>query len=104
MPNKNYEQGRRLEYRTIKNFEDMGCTAIRTAGSHSLVDVIAWDTRSIWLTQIKSGSGRMTPAEIEAFKEMSAPPNALKQIYHYYKVANRWELVIKNVKDMATNM
>ena len=104
MPNKKYEQGRRLEYRTIKNFEDMGCTAIRSAGSHSLVDVIAWDTRSVWLIQIKSGSAYMTPAEREAFLEMPAPPNAIKQIHHWFKVANRWELVIKNVKDMATNM
>ena len=104
MPNKKYEQGRRLEYRTIKNFEDMGCTAIRSAGSHSLVDVIAWDTRSVWLVQIKSGFGRMTPAEIEAFKGMDAPPNAIKQIHQYVKTGGRWELAIKNVKDMATNM
>jgi len=41
MANRNYDRGRVLEYRTIKNFEDMGCTAIRSAGSHGLADVIA---------------------------------------------------------------
>jgi len=104
MANKNYEQGRRLEYKTIKHFEDnMSCTATRAAGSHGLADVIAWDSRSFWLVQVKSGNARMTPAEIESFQDMAAPPNAIKQIYAYYKAGNKWELVIKNLKDMRTD-
>jgi len=95
MANRNYDRGRVLEYRTIKNFEDMGCTAIRSAGSHGLADVIAF-----WLVQIKSGSARMSPAEIEAFKEMDAPPNAIKQIHQYAKRKGRWDLIVKDLKDL----
>jgi len=100
MPNRNYDRGRTLEYRTIKNFEDMGCTAIRSAGSHGLTDVIAWNRRCFWLVQIKSGSARMTPADIERFREMPAPPNAIKQIHQYVKNKGKWELIVKDVRDL----
>jgi len=100
MPNRNYDRGRVLEYRTIKNFEEMGCTAIRSAGSHGLTDVIAWDTRSIWYIQVKSGTSRMSPADIESFKEMACPPNGIKQIHQYVKREGRWELMVKDVKDL----
>lgn len=42
MPNKNYRAGRRFEYETMRKYEDMGFTCVRTAGSHGPFDVIAF--------------------------------------------------------------
>lgn len=103
MANRNYNRGRQLEYRTIKNFEAMGCVAMRSAGSHGLADVIAWNEQTIWLIQVKSGNARMTPAEREAFQNMPAPRNAIKQIHEWYKSGGKWVLNIKSLKDMGVN-
>ena len=40
MVNKNYKQGRDLEYEVTKIFKDKGWVAQRTAGSHSPFDVM----------------------------------------------------------------
>lgn len=42
MPNKNYEKGRRKEYKICNELKDEGFEIVqRTAGSHSPVDIIA---------------------------------------------------------------
>ncbi len=41
MPNKNYNRGRAFEYKIKKEFEKKGCLVFRTAGSHSVADLIA---------------------------------------------------------------
>ena len=44
MPNKNYVAGRALEYRIVRYLEKLGyANVVRTAGSHSLIDIIAFD-------------------------------------------------------------
>ena len=44
MPNRNYISGYNLERRVVKYLEKLGyANVVRTAGSHSLVDIIAFD-------------------------------------------------------------
>ena len=42
MPNKNYLAGRRMEHALIKELRGKGLEALRTAGSHGVADVIAY--------------------------------------------------------------
>ena len=56
MPNKNYQRGRRKEYKVCNQFRAAGFDIVqRTAGSHSPIDVIAIDKkkRIIKLIQAK---------------------------------------------------
>ncbi|MCJ7572339.1 MAG: hypothetical protein MUO82_10785 [Candidatus Thermoplasmatota archaeon] len=41
MRNKNYEKGRKFEYEMKELYESLGCLVFRTAGSHSIADLIA---------------------------------------------------------------
>jgi len=69
MPNRNYEAGRRFEYRVKKDLEKSGHVVIRSAGSHSMADLVAfhehYDGRSAFI-QCKL-HGAMTKKEMEAF-------------------------------------
>lgn len=58
MPNKNYVNGRRKEYKIVNSFKEKGNIAFRSAGSHSPIDVIAINEkeRKIFLIQCKSGN------------------------------------------------
>lgn len=55
MPNRNYINGRKKEYRIVNAERREGCIAQRTAGSHSFFDVISIneDKRIIRLIQCK---------------------------------------------------
>ena len=56
MPNKQYEKGRRKEYKISNELKEMGYDIVqRTAGSHSAIDIIAIhkDTRTIEFIQAK---------------------------------------------------
>ena len=55
MPNKRYVKGRRKEYKVMNEARDKGCVALRSAGSHSPIDVVVVDTehRVIRLIQCK---------------------------------------------------
>ncbi len=53
MVNKNYIRGRTIEYKCIKELGNQGFVCIRTAGSHSPVDVIAIRYDRILLIQCK---------------------------------------------------
>jgi Holliday junction resolvase len=41
MTNKNYQSGRRKEYKIKKQLEESGCIVLRTAGSHGFADLVA---------------------------------------------------------------
>ncbi len=41
MVNKNYQSGRRFEYKVKKLYEKAGYTVLRTSGSHGFADLIA---------------------------------------------------------------
>jgi Holliday junction resolvase len=54
VPNKNYQKGRRFEYRVKKFFEKENKLVMRTAGSHSPFDLIAMTVNHTYLIQCKS--------------------------------------------------
>ena len=56
--NRNYKNGRALEYRAKKRLEERGWFVVRSAGSHSPVDLVAVkpDQRPLGV-QCKLGSG-----------------------------------------------
>lgn len=60
MTNKNYRNGRAKEYRVMKKMKELYPNAIclRSAGSHSLVDIVVIDgeTQSVKLIQCKPRS------------------------------------------------
>ena len=75
-PRGRYAKGRRLEYRTMRFYEAAGYDCYRMAGSHSPFDVIALSDESILLIQVKGGTARMTPLEVEKALLTKAPTNA----------------------------
>ena len=54
MVNKNYIAGRRFEYKVKKHFESMDFHVIRSAGSHSAYDLIAYCPQLVVLIQCKN--------------------------------------------------
>lgn len=61
MPNKNYLRGRAYEYKAMRQLEEEGYTALRTAGSHGFADVLGFKegvkVRCIQIKRTKSLPG-----------------------------------------------
>ncbi len=55
MPSANYVKGRKKEYKVVNEAKAQGCIALRSAGSHSPIDVIVVDidNKHIRLIQCK---------------------------------------------------
>tara|TARA_Y100001949_G_C15964954_1_gene321093 strand:- start:382 stop:642 length:261 start_codon:yes stop_codon:yes gene_type:complete len=67
MPNRNYEKGRRKEYKIVNILKNLNYNIVqRTAGSHSPVDIIAIkeETKEILLIQAKPNNFRKTQEAI----------------------------------------
>ena len=62
--NANYNRGVAQERALIRKLEGMGYTCVRSAGSHTPFDVVAWDGRHIRLIQVKRGE--LSPNEISS--------------------------------------
>jgi len=77
MPNKNYQKGRRKEYKYVKLMKDKGFIAQRSAGSHSPFDVIAInpETHQIKLIQCKPDS--MNSAQAQKIRNENKKLNGL---------------------------
>ena len=69
MPNKNYIKGRKKEYKILNEARGLGFTALRSAGSHSPIDVVIIDTieRTIRFVQCKPDS--MSEKKREALRQ-----------------------------------
>lgn len=72
MPNRNYRKGYLKELRIVNNARAEGCIALRSAGSHSPIDVVIIDSkrRIIKLVQSKAGNFSMTE-KARLLKQMS---------------------------------
>jgi len=68
MTNKNYNSGRAFEYRVKKFLESKGYYVLRSAGSHSPIDLLAVHKRNhdCLLIQCKHGSAKADQEELEA--------------------------------------
>ena len=80
MPNRKYEKGYRLELEAKKILEDLGYYVIRSAGSHSAVDLVAVNTSIALLIQVgtKGGKGK---ADIDRLKAVPCPASARKEMW-----------------------
>lgn len=63
-PNPRYEAGRRFEYRVINKLRGLGWECLRSAGSHTKVDIVAWSTtkNKVLFIQCKK-DGALLPAD-----------------------------------------
>ena len=59
----NYTRGRAIEYRVKNHLEGRGYYVFRTAGSHSLFDLLAFRSDVIRLIQVKSEKHRISAFE-----------------------------------------
>ncbi len=78
-----YARGARAERRTQRACEREGFVTIRAAGSHGPIDVAAFDGRELVLITVKSGRGRLSPAERRALARLPVPLNARLEYWHW---------------------
>jgi Holliday junction resolvase len=67
MPNPNYVKGRRKEYQIVNRHKALGHIAFRSAGSHSIVDVTAIDTKNRIIHFIQSKVGKISAREKDEY-------------------------------------
>lgn len=86
LPNANYLRGYRVELLAKKELEKEGYYVVRSAGSHSLFDLIAFDNYDFRLIQLKSFSGKKKAPKFkwdEAARNVGVPENCRKEIWVY---------------------
>ena len=72
--NKNYTNGRALEYEVMKELKGKGFTALRTAGSHGVADIVAFSSKSLPMSLIDPiGPKEMVDMVLEGW--MKLPPD-----------------------------
>ena len=67
MPNRNYETGRRFEYKVKKHLESKGYFVLRSAGSKSPIDLIAVNKHDGYVMMVQCKYGNK-PAKAEVTK------------------------------------
>lgn len=78
MSNNNYTRGRAFEYRVKNYLESHGYTVFRTAGSHSIADLIAFKaTLDPLFVQCKTGSARLNGQERKELISVSVSLSAI---------------------------
>ena len=67
---KKYQKGYRAERKLVNLLKDKAILAVRTAGSHSPIDVIAVFPSRVLFFQVKSGKSRISKKEKELLWEL----------------------------------
>ena len=70
--NRNYISGRNLEYDVTNYIRELGGLAVRSAGSKTPIDVIAFFTDELWIIQCKKYS-RTKPNPEKEFIKLKVP-------------------------------
>lgn len=85
MPNQNYDRGSKWEHQIIKAYEKQGFFCMRSAGSHTVVDVLAMKkgAHEVHLIQCKSSDHETLPDLHELLK----PTEKKKERQQYYAAA-----------------
>ena len=90
MPNNKYLRGAYYERKTITNLEEKGYVASRTAGSHGVFDVIAFNDNHFRLIQIKSTQNSVKMGfyrkDLTNITNIVNPDNSTKELWIYGKV------------------
>jgi hypothetical protein len=99
-----YRRGRKAEYCAARDLERAGYVVIRSAGSHSPVDLVAVGPAGVRLVQVKvdSESRTLRPSELEAVREelraLPVPPAGVtRELWVGRVVRRRWEWIVQEV-------
>lgn len=84
MPNKQYVRGRTAEYKTIAWLKKQGYVAQRSAGSHGLWDVLAYDAKG-WIVVQSKQDCEPGKAELVALANEVVPANTVKLLLHWVR-------------------
>lgn len=63
-----YRAGRALEYRAIEKLRKEGWLCIRSAASHSPIDIVAGKEGRVLFVQVKGARSRMPQSELEELR------------------------------------
>ena len=78
----NYEKGRAAEYKAMHQLRADGYAVLRTAGSHGMYDVIAWNPDTVRFIQIKRDC-KPTKGELAALEAAHVPDGCTKELWTY---------------------
>lgn len=94
-----YNKGRRYEYKTIELFESMGeqCIA-RNAGSHRISDLVFATPERFRLVQVKSGTAKLTDAELAKFHQLRVPKDTVLTLVEWKVVGRRAEYLLHDIQ------
>lgn len=82
----NYANGAAMERLAKAELESQGYKVVRSAGSHSLVDLVAWDAYGFRLIQIKkSKHKRSFGKEVRQLKTLPVPEGTAKELWVRHK-------------------
>lgn len=66
-----YSRGANFERKVKKNYEDRGFLVLRSAGSHSAIDLFAIRQGEFIAIQVTIDKGRKTKAELDQLREIA---------------------------------
>jgi Holliday junction resolvase len=87
---KNYQNGMEFEFRVLRKEKRNSLNVIRSAGSHSLIDIVSWKKNGqLWLISCKK-NGIWTSAELNALQEFKKhiPSNNIIKLAYYLTPKN----------------
>lgn len=89
MPNSNYINGRNAEYLAKALLLKQGYEVVRSAGSKSAIDLVAWNERETRFIQVKKGRGVIRPAEELKLRALVIPPNSSVEVWT--RLRGKWQ-------------
>ena len=78
----NYEKGRTAEYKAMLQLREDGYAVLRTAGSHGMYDVVAWNPTEVRFIQVKLNC-KPTERELAALEAAHVPHGCSKELWTY---------------------
>jgi Holliday junction resolvase len=94
--NPNYIRGRRLEYDTVDTLRAMGYYTMRSAGSHTVIDIIAWLQGYRLAIQCKSGDSSFGKDDQESLIRASLELEALPVLVTRKNRKTSWQTVTRD--------
>lgn len=80
MPRTNYQRGADKERRIVNFFRERGCIALRSAGSHSPVDIVVIDKKTHHITLIQSKLNKISTKDREEIQALAQEINGLYEV------------------------
>ncbi len=91
-----YQRGVRLEYLARDVLRQQGYVVVRSAGSHSPVDLAAFNTREVLLVQVKK-AGQSLRLTLQQLRAWPTPRHTRKQVWVYEpargRTKARWRVI-----------